>query len=122
MDFNKLPENAQKAVTSAQAEAAKQRQIDNASIFVEGSISQVLEGGVMFGGWVVREKTKNQNVRDIPDRIFIVGSFDGSVDGNRWKGQIWPAGTQSYDSVGAGVRTIPRWATTREAAIALQTK
>ena len=106
----------------AQAEAARQRQLanfDKASVFVSGSISQVLNGSIMFRG---QADTVVIGLRVIPDLILIVGSFDGSVDGDPWKGRIWPAGTHSYNSVGAGVRTIQRWATTREAAIALQTK
>jgi hypothetical protein len=132
--------------TDAQAKAARQRQLanavaefDKASVFAEGSVSQVVNGGILFRGTAYRFNSTRTAIQTSDGStvtntktdkiylgstglIFVAGSFNNAVDGTAWSGQVWPAGTYTYESVGAGTKTIERWATTREAAIALQSK
>jgi hypothetical protein len=131
------------AEAHAYDEAALQAKIDTSladfdklALYVDGQVSQVPEGGILFKGsayrfqsseWSQRSKSGEVFIHGNTEKalvgdtglIFIAGSFPGVVDGDRWAGQIWPAGTYKYESVGAGTKTIYRWATTREAALSL---
>ncbi len=125
----------QQAYEQSQA-AASLADFDKRALYVEGSVSQVPEGGILFKGsayrfesseWSQRSKSGEVFAHGDTQRklvgntglIFIAGSFPGVIDGDDWKGWIWPAGTYKYESVGAGTKTIERWAKTREAASSL---
>jgi hypothetical protein len=134
------------AEAQAQQRVAQQRQLagavaefDKLSLLVNGTISQVADDGVLFRGSAYTTITSQSTTRvsDGTDStttttkekslggtglIFIAGFTRGVVDGGSWTGRIWPAGTFSYESVGAGTKTIERWATTRELALKLLEK
>ena len=130
------------AEAQAQQNAAQQRQLaefDRLSLIVDGTISQVTDDGVFFRGSAYTATTSQSTTRlsDGSDStttttkakslgstglIFIAGATIGVTDGKPWTGRVWPAGSYRYESVGAGTKTIERWATTRELALKLQDK
>ena len=124
----------------AEAERAREKRItekiadfDKLSIYVKGEVDQVIneQGGISFTGTAYRvnparssngtTSLKKEYVGST-GKIFILGQFKGMIDGGEWEGQIWPAGTFTYESVGAGTKTISRWSVNRLQSISELTK
>ena len=117
----------------AEAEQARMERVaqevaefDKLSMYARGTVIQVLSEGVMFvGSGFAADPANNNNQAGANDknfkgntgRIFILCDSNGMIDGQKWSGRIWPSGTYRYESVGAGIKTISQWSTSRLEAI-----
>lgn len=116
--------------------ADSMKAFDRLSATVKVTVHQVVESGILcridtFSMWEEGRKptmkalygsTNPWGLERSGERngmIFLCGTFPTLADWDRWGGRIWPAGTYSYGSVGAGQLTIKRFATTREEALRL---
>lgn len=63
---------------------------------------------------VTREALQSAPLGD----IFVHGLGAGMIDGQTWKGKLWPAGTYTYTTVLGASRTIRAYVTTPEEMIA----
>ena len=77
------------------------KEIDNRSITLSGIVTQVVQGGLFV----------NFNNRT----VLVLGSIYDVVDGDTYSGQVWPAGTYSYENT----KTIRRWSANRDEAVLL---
>lgn len=56
------------------------------------------------------------------DGMIAVTGLGQKADGERWKGTLFPCGVYTYESVGAGPRTVKRYATTAQGAFDIMTR
>jgi hypothetical protein len=96
------------------AEAATEQMLSARSRPLTIRIKQIVEGGALCTAWVGTATSAQEHFGE----VFLAGDFEGKVDGDLWQGRAWKVGTFSFTTVMGAQRTIPRWTTLREEALA----
>ena len=126
---------ATRLADQAQQNEATMARFDALALSFVGKISQVISGGVLMearGYEDDKEKKAIINGEEMKvatihggsfhyECAFVVGVEDNLVDGDQWKGRVWPAGRYQYTTVMGATRTVPRFATNRDVALRLLT-
>jgi hypothetical protein len=126
-------------MAAEEAIAAAAKHLRKRGLRLDGDVAQVLDDGILLKNATtvglytetVEQKgfiplgskwakvTREAHYRAAPEykNVFIIGDARGLIDGERWRGIVYPAGTYSYTTVVGAGATVKCFAVTPETAL-----